>query len=127
MSIAAYDLFKAFDSRMVDVPIRRTEFLEPFLKPRTEPAVPMTTRLTVFKSPTAYGIPLTNESSSEEQRREALDRRELTSFIFSHYQELEALLRQFNQGLRQVSRKGAKRGLIPPCHSRLKMRPKRDS
>lgn len=105
MAIGAYDLFTDFDSTMVYVPIPRNEYLIPFPKRRPKEPTQLLDRLTVEEYLSAYGVAITNRGVLTEHKKLAESRERATVFIFSHYRQVEPLLRRLREQLPRRWRK----------------------
>ena len=93
MSIAAYEFFKNYSSKMIYVPIPRNEFIVPFPMKRPGEPVKLDLRLSVIEYLTAYGLTVVNESHLNSYREEAIKRRELSEWIVENYDNLKNLLK----------------------------------
>jgi Domain of unknown function (DUF1887). len=92
MSIAAYEFFKDYSSKMIYIPIPKNEFIVPFPKKQPAEPVKLDLRLSVIEYLTAYGLTVTNESHLSRYREEAIKRRELSAWIVENYDNLKNLL-----------------------------------
>jgi len=101
MSIAAYEYFKDFDSKMSYIPLPKNEFITPFPKRAPGKPTPLKTRLKVIEYLTAYGLRVTNEKKLTNYTKESLSRRQLTKCIVLNYEELKNLLIWFSGNLRK--------------------------
>ncbi|MEW6380262.1 MAG: DUF1887 family CARF protein [bacterium] len=92
MSIAAYEFFKDYSSRMIYVPIPRNEFIVPF--PKKSPGRPteFDLRLSVVQYLAAYGLKVVNEGKLETYCQEARKRKGLSELIVQNYAQLKNLL-----------------------------------
>ena len=93
MSIAAYEFFKDYSSKMIYVPIPKNEFIVPFPKKRPGKPVKLDLRLSVIEYLTAYGLMVVNESHLDRYREEAIKRKELSEWIAGNYDNLKNLLK----------------------------------
>ena len=93
MSIAAYEFFKDYSSKMIYVPIPKNEFIVPFPKKRPCDPVKLDLRLRVIEYLTAYGLTVLNESHSNSCLKEAIKRKELSEWIAGNYDNLKNLLK----------------------------------
>jgi Domain of unknown function (DUF1887). len=89
MSIAAYEFFKDYSSKMIYIPIPKNEFIVPFPKKQPAEPVKLDLRLSVIEYLTAYGLTVTNESHLSRYREEAIKRRELSAWIVENYDNLK--------------------------------------
>jgi hypothetical protein len=94
MSIAAYEFFKDYSSKMIYVPIPKNEFIVPFPKKRPGKPVKLDLRLSVIEYLTAYGLTVVNESHLNRYREEAIGRKELSKWIAENYNNLQNLLKR---------------------------------
>lgn len=93
MSIAAYEFFKDYSSKMIYVPIPKNEFIVPFPKKRPGKPVKLGLRLSVIEYLTAYGLTVVNEPHLKRYREEAAKRKELSKWITANYDNLEKLFK----------------------------------
>lgn len=93
MSIAAYEFFKDYSSKMIYVPIPKNEFIVPFPKKRPGEPVKLDLRLSVIEYLTAYGLMAVNVSRLNHYREEAIKRKELSEWIVKNYDNLKNLLK----------------------------------
>ncbi|HOO00959.1 MAG TPA: DUF1887 family CARF protein [Syntrophales bacterium] len=100
MSIAAYDFFKDYDSRMIYFPITGNFYHVPFPKKAPRAPTAVAERLGVVDYLTAYGLRVINGEKLDRYARQAAGRREMTRFIVENYQGLEPLLTWFGSRLR---------------------------
>jgi len=99
MSLATYDFFKEVGSDIIYVPIPQNKYLIPFPKLRPKPPGVISERLTVREYLTACNFIIPNPDTIEKNRQRAFSRKELTKFIFDHYQGLKPLLKRLWQKL----------------------------
>lgn len=101
MSIAAYEYFKDYNSKMIYIAYPKNEFIIPF--PKRIPGKPadIDLRLSVIQYLTAYGLDATNENKLENYQQDALGRRDLTWWIVENYDSLKNLLIWFSGNLRE--------------------------
>jgi len=92
MSIAAYEFFKDYSSKMIYIPIPKNEFIVPFPKKRPGEPVKLDLRLSVIEYLTAYGLKVVNESHLDSYREDAIKRKELSNWIANNYDKLKNLL-----------------------------------
>lgn len=92
MSIAAYEFFKDYSSKMIYIPISKNEFIVPFPKKRPSEPVQLDLRLSVIEYLTAYGLTAVNESRLDSCCEDAIKRKELSNWIANNYDKLKNLL-----------------------------------
>lgn len=92
MSIATYEFFKDYSSKMIYIPIPKNEFIVPFPKKRPGEPVKLDLRLNVIEYLTAYGLTVVNESHLDSYREDAIKRKELSNWIANNYDKLKNLL-----------------------------------
>lgn len=92
MSIAAYDYFKDYGSKMIYIPINKNEFISPFPKKAHVKPETLDLRLTVSQYLTAYGLKVSNHNKLERYSKEALERKDLSRWIASNYSKVKNLL-----------------------------------
>ena len=92
MSIAAYEFFKDYSSKMIYIPIPRNEFIIPFPKKRPGVPVKLDLKLSVIEYLTAYGLTVLNESHLDSYCKDAIKRKELSKWIANNYDKLKNLL-----------------------------------
>jgi len=78
MSIAAYEYFKDYSSKMIYIPIPKNEFIIPF--PKKSPGKPteLTLRLSVIQYLTAYGLDIVNRARLRGYEEDAIQRKKLS-------------------------------------------------
>lgn len=101
MSIAVYEYFKDYGSRMIYIPIPKNEYITPFPKKSATLPEPLPLRLSVTHYLAAYGLKVTNASKLKEYRRDAATRSEVAVFIVSNYERLKTLLGLLGDRLRK--------------------------
>ena len=92
MSIAAYEFFKDYSSKMIYIPIPKNEFIIPFPKKRPGEPVKLDLELSVIEYLTAYGLTVVNESHLDNDQEDAIKRKELSKWIANNYDNLKNLL-----------------------------------
>ncbi len=107
MSIAAYELFKTYDARIVYMPISQNAY---FPVHRPEALTFIGLRLTVTQYFSAYGVTVKNWDELESSRSEAWQRKDLTFFIYDHYLELTSLLKTFGAVIRPIKESAFRKG-----------------
>ncbi len=99
MSIAAFEYFKDFGSRMIYMPLKN-KYIVPFPKKTPKKPVALDVRLSVVEYLAAYGLKVTNEHVLERNRNLARQREALSTFIVKNYNNLADMLRWFSTSLR---------------------------
>ncbi len=92
MSIAAYEYFKDYSSKMIYIPIPKNEFISPFPKKSPGRSTALDLRLNVVQYLTAYGLDIVNEAKLNRYRNEASGRRELSNWLVKHYIRIKNFL-----------------------------------
>jgi len=92
MSIATYDFFKDYGSKMIYIPINKNEFITPFPKKVHSRSETLDLRLSVNQYLSAYGLKVSNVAKLERYDREALERRDLSSWIAVNYIKIKNIL-----------------------------------
>jgi len=100
MSIATYDFFRDYGSKMIYIPINRNEFITPFPKKAHIRSEPLNLRLSVIQYLAAYVLKVTNTEKLERYRKEAIDRKNLSKWIADNYESIKNLLVWFGGILR---------------------------
>ncbi|NUO09841.1 MAG: DUF1887 family protein [Candidatus Brocadia sp.] len=100
MSIAAYEHFKDYSSKMVYIPIPKNEFIVPF--PKKTPGLPtkLDLKLTVTQYMIAYGLKIINESKLKGYHEEAYKRKDLSEWIVKNYGDFKNTLSWLSDKLR---------------------------
>jgi hypothetical protein len=101
MSIAVYEYFKDYGSKMIYIPLGHNEFIMPFPKRASNTATPLTLRLKVADYLAAYGLSVTNEKKLAENHANAECRKNLTEWIVRNYDAIKFLLERFGEKLRK--------------------------
>lgn len=101
MSIAAYEFFKDYGSRMIYVPIPKNEYNVPFPKKSSTHPEPLPLRLSVPQYLSAYGLKVTNIAKLPEYKREASARSDIAAFVVGNYERLKPLLGFLGDRLRK--------------------------
>jgi hypothetical protein len=99
MSIATFEYFKDFGSRMIYMPLKN-EYIIPFPKKTPKKPVDLDIRLNVVEYLAAYGLKVTNEHVLERNRNIANEREALSAFIVKNYNDLADMLRWLSASLR---------------------------
>lgn len=92
MSIAAYDYFKDYGSRMIYIPLGRNHYLTPYPRKALQTAESLNLRLKVADHLTAYGLQIVNEKKLSQSRDRALLRKAESAWIVQNYKEIKNLL-----------------------------------
>jgi len=100
MSIAAYEYFKDYSSKMIYIPIPKNEFIIPF--PKKSPGKPteLTLRLSVIQYLTAYGLDIVNRARLRGYEEDAIQRKKLSEWIIANYEDLHTILVWLSGNLR---------------------------
>jgi hypothetical protein len=100
MSIAAYEYFKDYSSKMIYIPIPKNEFIIPF--PKKSPGKPteLTLRLSVIQYLTAYGLDIVNRARLRGYEEDAIQRKKLSAWIIANYEDLHNILVWLSGNLR---------------------------
>lgn len=101
MSIAAYEYFKDYSSKMIYIPIAKNEFIVPFPKKTPGKVVPLDLRLDVMGYLTAYGLRILNAGKLASNQSTAQQRRNLSEWIVRNYDEVKPLLERLSEKLRK--------------------------
>jgi hypothetical protein len=101
MSIAVYEFFKDYGSRMIYIPIPKNEYIMPFPKKAHAHPEPLPLRLSVPQYLTACGLKVTNGLKLQEYKNEAKTRKGIAEFVVSNYEPLKPLLGFFGDRLRR--------------------------
>ncbi len=100
MSIAAYEYFKDYSSKMIYIPIPKNEFIAPFPKKIPGSSISLDLRLSVVQYLTAYGLEIVNEAKLSRYHNEASQRKELSAWLVKHYIRIKNLLVWLSGNLR---------------------------
>lgn len=92
MSIAAYEYFKDYSSRMIYIPLPKNEFIVPFPKKSPSKPTSLALRLSVVDYLTSYGLNVMNEKKLKGYKDDAIQRREFTDWIVLKYEKIKNLL-----------------------------------
>ncbi len=106
MSIAVFEFFKDYSSKMIYIPLNKNEFLSPFPKKTIKKPVPIEKRLNVVEYLAAYGLKVLNRDKLRTNREMAERRRGPAIFLIENYKELRPLLGWFNEKLNDFRNKG---------------------
>jgi len=101
MSIAAYEFFKDFGSKMIYIPVGENAFLTTFPKKAGNEKTPLSLRLNVANYLAAYGLRVTNQKKLVSNQNDALQRKDLSEWIVIHYKDAKPLLDRFSEKLRK--------------------------
>lgn len=101
MSIAVYEYFKDYGSKMIYIPIGKNEFITPYPKKASNNPIPLDLRLSVSAYLSAYGLRVTNAKNLPDNHTDAQNRKELSEWIVKNYDEIKSLLERFSEKLRK--------------------------
>jgi hypothetical protein len=101
MSIAAFEQFKDYGSKMFYIPIGRNEMVNIFPKRSSNQILPLTQRLKVDDYLAAYGLTSLNHAKLPMMKQDALDRKEIAAWIAATYPKLRNLLFWLGGSLRK--------------------------
>lgn len=101
MSIAAYEYFKDYGSRMGYIPIGKNEFITIFPKRIHNAVEQLSRRLSVKEYLTAYGLKVINLKKIASNHIDAQARKKLSEWIIKNYHEVKPLLERFSDKLRK--------------------------
>ncbi len=101
MSIAAYEFFKDYGSKMIYIPIGKNEYITPFPKKAQVKPEPLSLRLKVREYLAAYGLKVVKHDKLAIGRDEALKRADLSTWLVNHYDDVKNLLVWLGGGLRE--------------------------
>lgn len=100
MSIAAYEFFKDYSSKMIYIPIPKNEYIIPFPKKNPGKSIKLDLRLSVIQYLTAYGLDVLNEAKLNKYHEDAIRRKELSEWIVKNYEDLKNLFIWLSGNLR---------------------------
>ena len=100
MSIAAYEFFKDYSSKMIYIPVPKNGFIVPFPKKSPGKPIELDLRVNVIQYLTAYGLNVVNEAKLRSYHEEAVRRRELSEWIMNNYDNIKNLLIWLSGNLR---------------------------
>jgi len=101
MSIAAYEFFKDYGSKMIYIPINKNEYITPFPKKAHIRPETLSLRLSVREYLAAYGLNVVNYNKLTAAKEEALKRSDLSIWLAHHYESVKNLLVCLGGGLRE--------------------------
>lgn len=101
MSIAVYEYFKDYGSKMGYIPIGKNELLIPFPIKKQMAIEKIDFKLSVVAYLTAYGLRVINNKKLLSNHEDALSRKDLSKWIVENYQNLKNLLERFSEKLRK--------------------------
>ncbi|MGB5156442.1 MAG: DUF1887 family CARF protein [Desulfobacterales bacterium] len=107
MALSAYEFFKAYDAKIVYMPIPRN-FYFPIHHPNSK--VPIKHRLSVEAYLSSYGVAVSNQDKLAKIKNDATQRYQTTMFLYDQYKELFPLLQTIGKKLRQLKEKDFKNG-----------------
>jgi hypothetical protein len=105
MSIAVFEIFKKYKSRMIYIPINKSEFISLFPISSPEPSIPLTHRLKVHEYLCAYGLATVNDDKVTRNALSAKHLKDDAAWIVEHYIELKDLLSHIGQMLREYRKR----------------------
>jgi len=108
MSIAVYDYFKDYGSKMIYIPVGKNEFIMPYPKKARHDITELSLRLSVQDYMTAYGLKVTNTKRLSANHTDAQSRKALSEWIVRNYEGIKPLLERFSEKLRK--HRGDKQG-----------------
>ncbi|MEW6108110.1 MAG: DUF1887 family CARF protein [Nitrospirota bacterium] len=120
MSIAAYEYFKDYSSRMIYIPLPKNEFIIPFPKKTPGKVVPLNLRLDVRGYLTAYGLRILNAGKLASNQAAAQQRRNLSEWIVRSYDKIKPLLERLSEKLRKHRDDRREFEFITGCEPKLK-------
>lgn len=92
MSIATYEFFKDYGSKMIYIPINKNEFITPFPKKAHVKPESLSLRLSVTQYLAAYGLNPIKPEKLERYKSEALERKDLSKWIACNYKQVKNFL-----------------------------------
>lgn len=101
MSIAVYEYFKDYGSKMGYIPIGKNELLITFPIKKRIAIEKIDFKLSVVEYLTAYGLKVINNKKLPSNHKDALSRKDLSKWIVENYQNLKKLLERFSEKLRK--------------------------
>jgi len=101
MSIAAFEYFKDYGSKMVYIPLGKNHYIVPFPKKSPKAPIPLPDRLSVAEYLMAYGLEVTNSHKLDQYGKTAAERMNLSRMIVWEYNEVVELLRFLGEKLRE--------------------------
>lgn len=101
MSIAVYECFKDYGSKMIYIPVGRNDFIMTFPKKLSHEVIPLSLRLSVTDYLAAYGLRVTNTKKLPENHADASQRKELSEWIIKNYSNIKGLLERMSEKLRK--------------------------
>jgi hypothetical protein len=100
MSIAVFEFFKNYESKMIYIPINKNEYISPFPIRSPKQPKPLADRLTVDEYLRAYGLVMVNPDKVKRCIESANRLKEVTYWMADHYPALSDLMACFGQQLR---------------------------
>lgn len=101
MSIAVYEYFKDYGSKMIYIPMGKNEFITPFPKKATNTTTTLLLRLSVTEYLSAYGLKVINHKKLNSNHADAQQRKALSEWIVQNYVEIKSVLERFSEKLRK--------------------------
>jgi hypothetical protein len=105
MSIATFEFFKNYGSKMIYIPLNKNEYISPFPIRAPKPPLPIRERLSVIQYLYAYGLDVLNIEKTGRYKSLALKRKENSSWIVEHYGEIQNVLDFLGNELRDAREK----------------------
>lgn len=101
MSIAVYDYFKDYGSKMIYIPVGKNEFIMPYPKKSANDTTELALRLSVQEYLTAYGLKVTNAKKLAANDADSQSRSAVSAWIACNYNHVKHLLERFSEKLRK--------------------------
>ncbi len=105
MSIAAFEQFKDYGSKMFYIPIGKNEMVNIFPKRSSNQILPLIQRLKVDDYLAAYGLTSLNHARLLMMKQDALNRKETAEWMVAEYSKLKSLLTWLGGALRNHRKK----------------------
>lgn len=105
MSIAVFECFKNYESKMIYIPINKNEYISPFPIRTPKPPTPFEGRLSVEEYMCAYGLEVVNVDKVERCKKSALERKDISLWIVDHYKDIKDVLAFLGNELREAREK----------------------
>lgn len=100
MSIAAYEYFKDYGSKIFYVPIGQNQMVNIFPKRSSNQVYPLNNRIKVLDYLAAYGLQVKNSNKLVQLADDASNRKELAFWMANHYQQIRNILSRLGGALR---------------------------
>lgn len=104
MSIAVFEFFKNYESKMIYIPLNKNEYISPFPIRSPKPK-PLDGRLTVEEYICAYGLNVMNVDKIERSKKAASQRKDISLWIVNHYKDIQDVLAFLGNELREARKK----------------------